>query len=75
MSKQYFVLVNKKTKDPIERDGEVIKYYGIGAAKAAVTRMCNKSGIMPISNDYPLYVYTIVDRDHFVKTYNSGVMV
>jgi len=64
MSKGFWVVYHKDTTALVVNQ----LYYGIGAAKAAVTRMQKKylkdNGIM-VSNDGPLFDYGIADRDYY----------
>lgn len=62
MSKGIWVVYEKDTTAMVKQ------YYGIGAAKAAVTRMQKKylkeNGLM-VSNDGPLFDYGIADREYY----------
>jgi hypothetical protein len=64
MSKGIFVVFNKKTFAVLKlnRFGQ---YYGIGAAKAALTRHCKASGLLPNDPNYPLYSYGVINKDHY----------
>ena len=74
MSKGYWIVYNKETTALVrytsKNGNETSQYYGIGAAKAAVTRMQKQylkdNGLM-VSNDGPLFDYNIADRDHYQK--------
>lgn len=71
MSKDIFVIYNKDTTEILEirrADGRKNyggAYYGIGAAKAALTRFCNKSKFNFVDPEYPLYQYAIAERGHY----------
>ena len=70
MSKQIFIIYDKKTYEVLKtktNSGISVQYYGMGAARGALTRLCKKSGIFPNDPSYPLYQYTIADRDYYTK--------
>jgi hypothetical protein len=74
MSKGIWVVYNKETTVLVrytsKNGNETSQYYGIGAAKAAVTRMQKKfekeKGVLAASYG-PLFDYGIADRDHYQK--------
>jgi len=69
MSKSIWVIYHKKTSAILEihsRNGTATRqYYGVGAARAALTRYSKQSGLMPTDSDYPLYHYGVAERDHY----------
>ena len=69
MSKGIWVIYDKKTSAILRiraRNGNTTEwYYGVGAARAALTRYCKKSGLMPTDSDYPLYHYGVAERDYY----------
>jgi len=71
MSKAVFVIYDRTTSAILKirtANGRTTEwYYGHGAAKAALTRYCKKSGLNFTDFDYPLYRYAITDRDHYRK--------
>jgi hypothetical protein len=80
MSKGIFVVYDKETtaliRHATSNGRRTDWYYGIGAAKAAVTRMQKKylkdNGLM-VSNDGPLFDYAIADRDYYYKNIEKRV--
>jgi len=69
MSKGIWVIYDKKTSAILRiraRNGNTTEwYYGVGAARAALTRYCKKSGLMPTDPNYPLYHYGVAERDYY----------
>ena len=67
MSKGYWVVYHKETTALVGKQ----YYYGIGAAKAAVTRMQKKylkeNGLM-VSNDGPLFDYGIAVSEYYYSS-------
>ena len=75
MSKGYWVVYNRETTALVrytsKNGNETSQYYGIGAAKAAVTRMQKqylKENGLRVSNDGPLFDYNIAERDYYQKS-------
>ena len=79
MSKDIFVIYDKKTTEILEirrADGRKNyggAYYGMGAAKAALTRFCKKSEFNFSDPEYPLYQYAIAERGHYFKNIEKQV--
>ena len=74
MSKGIWVIYNKSTSQLLKietNNGRTTTgYYGISAAKAALTRFHKKwlkENNTLVSNDGPLFDYGIADRDHYYK--------
>jgi hypothetical protein len=69
MSKHIFVIYDKETTQILRistRSGQTREwYYGVGAAKAALTRYCKQSGIAPTDEKYPLHKYAVVERSFY----------
>lgn len=69
MSKGIWVIYNKKTSAILEihnSNGNTTRqYYGIGAARAALTRYAKKSGLTPDYCNYPLYQYGIAEKNYY----------
>jgi hypothetical protein len=69
MSKDIFVIYNKATSGILNIRGadgrHSTHYYGIGAAKAALTRFCKKSKFNFSDPEYPLYRYAIAEREQY----------
>jgi len=66
MSKGIFVVFDRKTFAVLKLN-PCGQYYGIGAAKAALTRHCKASGLLPNDPKYPLYSYGVINKDHYEK--------
>ena len=74
MSKGIWVIYNKSTSQLLKietNNGRTTTgYYGIGAAKAALTRFHKKwlkENNILVSNDGPMFDYGIADRDYYYK--------
>jgi hypothetical protein len=67
MSKGYYVVYNKTTTAVVKL-GRYDQYYGIGAAKAAITREAKKS-LLPVGADnHPSVVLAVAERsDYFAN--------
>jgi len=77
MSKGIWVIYDKKTSAILKiraRNGNTTEwYYGVGAARAALTRYSKKSGLLPTDLDYPLYRYGVAERDYYYKNIEKMV--
>ena len=71
MSKGIFVLYDKQTSQILKIrtcNGNTTRYYyGVGAAKAALTRYCKASGLSFIDPNYPLYRYSVAEKTHYFQ--------
>jgi hypothetical protein len=67
MSKGYFVVYNKTTS-AIVKLGRYEQFYGIGAAKAAITREAKKSLLLVGADNHPSTVLAVAERgDYFAR--------
>ena len=70
MSKDTFVIYDMKTSAILEirkANGQRSShYYGIGAARAALTRFCKKNN-MPYEHSTPTPQYAIAEREYYGK--------
>ena len=70
MSKDTFVIYDMKTSAILEirkANGQrSSQYYGIGAARAALTRFCKKNN-MPYEHSTPTPKYAIAEREYYAK--------
>ena len=78
MSKGIWVIYDKNSTQILRirtRNGNTTEwYYGVGAARAALTRYSKQSGVMPTDSDYPLYHYAVADRDYYYKNIEQTVV-
>jgi hypothetical protein len=65
MSKATFVIYNKATSAILKIGTNPGRYAGMAAARAALTRFCKKSGLMPNNPLYPEYIYGIAEIEHY----------
>ncbi len=66
-----FYLYEKSTTYIIGKNGRPdhrASYKTHAAAKAALTRICKASGMMPTDENYPLYTIGIAEAGYFHKT-------
>lgn len=77
MSKDIFVIYDKETSQILEvrnaNGRRNNRYYGIGAAKAALTRYSKKSGLMPTDAEYPLYKFGIAEIGYYADKIEKQV--
>jgi len=77
MSKDIFVIYNKETSEILEirnaNGSRNSRYYGMPAAKAALTRYSKKSGLMPTDAEYPLYKFGIAEVGYYDKNIEKQV--
>ena len=65
MSKATFVIYNIATSAILKIGTNPGRYAGMSAARAALTRFCKMSGLMPSDPLYPQYVYGIAEIEHY----------
>lgn len=65
MSKATYVVYNKATTAILKMGNNPGRYAGYSAARAALTRLCRKSSLMPTNPLYPEYVYGIAEINHY----------
>lgn len=77
MSKDIYVIYDKDTSKILEvrnaNGRRNSRYYGMPAAKAALTRYSKKSGLMPTDAEYPLYKFGIAEVGYYAKTLEKQV--
>ena len=77
MSKEIYVIYDKHTTEILEirnaNGRRNSRYYGHGAAKAALTRFCKKSGLMPVDSEYPLYKFGIAEIEYYTRSIEKQV--
>jgi hypothetical protein len=73
MSKGYYVVYNKTTTAVVKL-GRYDQFYGIGAAKAAITRAANKSSLPLDAADHPRNQLAVAERGDYYANIERQVL-